>query len=199
MTKPHLYVLLTIPLLLMAGCSYDMRDSSSPQFFDEDILSAQRVFEEEVVRLSSISTRTVNNEIHPQHIFQLGSISPDWTIVDRITNKKSKNKYIEVPLTTTFRYRVLQSSSEEKKPRKVKVYHELLVSSNTNSANPGIFLVFYIASNKYIKWNKGFLNQRFDNSGDMKRYSGLKIYTDLDGRIIRINKYVDALVSTKKS
>lgn len=63
------------------------------------------------------------------------------------------------------------------------------MAPNSNNSQHGVFVVFYIATNKYIKWNKGILNHRFDNSGDMKKYSGLKIYTDLEGRIIRVNKY----------
>ena len=53
-----------------------------------------------------------------------------------------------------------------------------------------------MATNNFIKWNKGLLNYRFDNSGDMKKYSGLKIYTDLEGRIIRVNKYLNGKKTT---
>lgn len=192
MTKSHCFQLwIAFSFVILVGCNKSIKDDSSSQIIDEDILSAQRLFEEEVIRLSDVSTRIVDDKQSPTHIFQLGNISPDWNTSEIIINKKSKvaKKFVEVPISTTFRYRVLQTSSEEKKARRVKVYQELLVAPNSNNSQHGVFVVFYIATNKYIKWNKGILNHRFDNSGDMKKYSGLKIYTDLEGRIIRVNKY----------
>jgi len=172
-------------------------DHTSSQVIDEDVLFAQRLFEEEVLRLSDSSTRTAEDSNRPSHIFQLGTITPDWSSSEIILNKKTKqSKNVEVPISTTFRYRVLQKSSEEKKARRVKVYQELLVTSNSNASQNGVFVVSYIATNNYIKWNKGLLNYRFDNSGDMKKYSGLKIYTDLEGRIIRVNKYLNGKKTT---
>lgn len=177
--------------MLIAGCNKASIDSSNQQILDKDILSAQRLFEEEVVHQATFSTRSTENTNRPTHLFQLGTIAPEWSDAERLFNKKSASKYVEVPLTTTYRYRVLQSSPDEKKARKVKVYQELLVLPDSKNARDGVFLVFYIATNKYIKWNKGILNYRFNNSGNMNKYSGLKIYTDLEGRLIRVNKYLD--------
>ena len=182
MTKSlHVFLWIAFSFVVITSCNKGIMYHTSSQVIDEDVLFAQRLFEEEVLRLSDSSTRTAEDSNRPSHIFQLGTITPDWSSSEIILNKKTKqSKNVEVPISTTFRYRVLQKSSEEKKARRVKVYQELLVTSNSNASQNGVFVVSYIATNNYIKWNKGLLNYRFDNSGDMKKYSGLKIYTDLD-------------------
>lgn len=198
MTKSlHFFLWIAFSFVVITSCNKGIMDHTSSQVIDEDVLFAQRLFEEEVLRLSDSSTRTAKDSNRPSHIFQLGTITPDWSSSEIILNKKTKqSKNVEVPISTTFRYRVLQKSSEEKKARRVKVYQELLVTSNSNASQNGVFVVSYIATNNYIKWNKGLLNYRFDNSGDMKKYSGLKIYTDLEGRIIRVNKYLNGKKTT---
>lgn len=189
--KKKFIAILCIILFLVCGCVKSMSDIVMPRVDRNDILNAQELFEEEVERLSLHATKSEEELTRPDILFNLGCLAPDWQNAEVSVNILSKLHFVETHLTTTFRFRVLQRSVDAKKPRKVKVYHELLVLNEQTKAGRGVYVVFYIASNKYIKWHKGILNDRFNNSGDMRNYSGLKVYTDLRGRIVRVNKYVD--------
>ena len=190
MVRSH-YICLSVTIILagFVGCSKNDYQKSTREIVNEDVLFAQQLFEEDVVRLKVGSTKALGGMTRPTQLFDLGVLAPDWAAAEQCVNGSSLAHNVEAPLTTNFRYRVLQFGPESKRPRKVKAYHELLVASSPGKERSGVFIVFYIATNQYTKWYKGILSQRFTNSGDMKNYSGLKIYTNIEGRIVRINRY----------
>ena len=98
---------------------------------------------------------------------------------------------IETGMNTTYRFRVIQKFEASEKTRRVKCYHSLLVSENPNTGAHGVFVVFLIATSEYNKSHKGILSDWFDNTGNMGDFSGLKLYCNLNGKLIRVNKYVN--------
>lgn len=179
-------------LFYATSCTRELDESE--HFSDGERLTvqvAQSQFAHDVTRTM---TRSSDAEADPYYyqkrfMWNLGTITPDWDAA--ISTQTDRLENIEVPIQTTHRYRVLQSEVDKRGHRRVKCYHKLLIVRDKTNGGMRSFIVFYVGTNDYMKYHKGILSNRFKNDGNMKTFSGLKIYTDLEGRLVRVNKYED--------
>lgn len=99
---------------------------------------------------------------------------------------------MDVPIeSSTYCYRVLQTEPKTGRKRNVKCYHKLVIVKDKKTGKTGNYIVFFIATNKYSRAHRGIISEWFNNDGNMGTFSGLKIYVTLDGRMARVNKYID--------
>ena len=182
-------ILLLNSMILIWSCSYIPPSTSDnfpeTSFTEED---ARIIFEAEVI---SPETRSLtHDDIYYQERFMwnIGEITPDWSTA--VYSKYGNLENIDVQIRSTNRFRVIQKDHNTDKKRTIKCYHKLVIIRNTDTGKYGNFIVFFIATNKYSKTHKGFINEWFTNGGGMGNFSGIKIYTRLDGRIIRVNQYI---------
>ena len=57
------------------------------------------------------------------------------------------------------------------------------------SGSMGCFIAFFIPDREYALSHGGDIGRVLTNGEEMGDYSGVKIYTALDGRRVRVNRY----------
>lgn len=185
------WILLLSLLFFTVSCTRELegRDPFSDSKQVLTVQVAQSQFACDVIQTMTRSSDAASDPHYYQKRFMwnLGTITPDWAAA--ISTRTDRLENIEVPIQTTYRYRVLQSEGNQRVHRRVKCYHKLLIVRDKTNGGMRSFIVFYVGTNDYMKHHKGILSNRFKNDGDMKTFSGLKIYTDLEGRLVRVNKY----------
>lgn len=172
-------------LICVGSCSLDwgeevLHENSEGLSIEE----AKSYFEDAVM---DATTRTLKQSAHPM-MWDLGEIVPDWS---KGTSTISFSLLsADVPIeSSTYRYRVLQTDKETGKKRNVKCYQKLVIAKNRKTGRMGNYIVYFIATNKYSKENRGIISDWFNNDGNMGDFSGVKIYTTLEGRMVRVNKF----------
>ena len=70
-----------------------------------------------------------------------------------------------------------------------KCWHKLLVVEDPKSGNMGCFIAFFIPDRAYALSHGGDIGRVLTNGEEMGDYSGVKIYTTLEGRRVRVNRY----------
>ena len=121
--------------------------------------------------------------------FYLGDIIPEWSNYNINRNNVASLENIETAISTTYKYRVFQKDG--KRSRYTNCYQKLVVSEDMVGDSHGVSVVFFIPTNDYDWGHKKNIDRKFGNDGNMRDYSGLKLYCTLEGKIYRINQYKD--------
>ena len=187
--KLLLKVLLFMSMPVAWSCSFDppQMEAEEEKCSTFTASEAQSVFEGEVMGVLTRSAYYDDSYYRRRFMWNIGEITPDWETAT--CTKAGHLENVDVQIRSTNRYRVIQTDPVTGKQRKVKCYHKLLVAKDVETGRTGNFIVFFIATNQYSKTHKGFINEWFNNDGNMGDFSGLKVYTKLDGKIVRVNKY----------
>lgn len=173
-------IVISLLVVFVSSCNIDDRSSSKES---EEVSEAISLFENEVIRLK--------DKFNPKNAFYFGNIIPDWTVAQCNYNFERHQINVETRINTTYAYRVVQNYVNAKHARKVPCYQHLLVTYNIEKSTSGVFIVLLIPTSEFDRsHSKGWYKQ-LDNCGDMKDYSGLKLYCSLDGKLCRVNQYVN--------
>ena len=70
-----------------------------------------------------------------------------------------------------------------------KCWHKLVVVKDPKSGSMGCFIAFFIPDRAYALSHGGDIGRVLTNGEEMGSYSGVKIYTTLEGRRVRVNRY----------
>ena len=97
---------------------------------------------------------------------------------------------MDVPIKSTYRYRVLRIDEKTQKVYTTTCYQELVVVKDLEG-RMGYKVVLFIPDREYSIKNPGDVSRRLTNGIDMGDYSGLKIYTDIEGRMTRVNRFLN--------
>ena len=172
-------------VLCFGACSYDWDDDFiQKEPSDLSVDEARDFFEKEVMGAATRSADRVEQPL----MWSLGDIIPKWN--KGVPTGASSICSVDVPIeNSTYCYRVIQTDPQTGEESFVKCYHKLVVVKDRKTGKLGNYVVFFIAANDYAKAHPGDVSKRFNNDGEMGDFSGLKIYTTLEGSIIRVNKY----------
>ena len=92
-------------------------------------------------------------------------------------------------MRSDFSFRVLRVDKGSGKVCQTKCRHKLLVVKDPKSGNMGCFIAFFIPDREYALSHGGDIGRVLTNGEEMGDYSGVKIYTTLEGRRVRVNRY----------
>lgn len=170
---------------LFPGESY--LSSDSPQ-----LAEAKTVFESTCIDQLS-DTTAIDTSVFT---LNLGSIVPDWSSAVSSTSSDGDYESIDVNISDSkYRYRVYQKDDQGEDVRIVRCDAKIVIVKDVQSNNSSTFVLFYVPSNEYSRSHGGNIAESVTNFRIPESYSGLKIWTRLDGRLIRVNRYSDGYMS----
>ncbi|MGV8090414.1 MAG: hypothetical protein AB2L24_00930 [Mangrovibacterium sp.] len=182
-------VLLCVVLWVCGGCQKQDWFESDESGVGLPVEEARTFFENDVVGITTRSTERDKAYYTRRFMLPVGDITPQWG--KGVSTKGKRLLSVDVPVETTYRYRGVWTDPATGKKQTVSCYHELVVIKNTETGKMDSYIVFFIGDAGYSKSHKGDISKRFNNGGNMGDFTGVKIYTRLDGRIARVNKYKD--------
>lgn len=178
--------------LMMLSC-----DNYSLLYLEEDsargitIPEAQSIFEKAIAESTSIV------EVNPTSLFlptlNLGCIVPNWSTAKKSQTSNDGFQRIDVEISSTYRYRAYQIVTSVNDTCVVNLLSKLVIVKDELTGNSGCFVEFFVRSNGCMKDNKKGKSVNYPNGEGQYDYSGLKIYTDMAGNIVRVNKYENGL------
>lgn len=116
-----------------------------------------------------------------------GQMSASWSDSDYYNNGITCISGVEIPIEPSYVYRFVLPDSSVVECREEFLY----VNDDASGCGDGVFLMYYVPSPDYVASHPYDIENILDNGGDMKDFSGLKIYTTLDGYPVRINRYFE--------
>lgn len=183
MKQTHLAFSFVLLLVACAACS-DFSSEFTSKDPDVRISYAQKMFEAELQTMNP----TKACQDRPANLFSPGTIDPLWLDAQITDNVFNGMVNVEVPTMTDFLLEATQTDPVSGYEYTVQCRPKLLVTSTIDGDN-GVFLTFFIPAIIDLKSGKNSI-MAYDNSGDMHNFSGTKVYTKIDGSIVRINKYL---------
>ena len=185
--------LLLLPLL-MWGCVDELPVSvEAPYGGNGKGLSVEeaKVFFESYV--SESASRSGEPEEHDNGFYirrlmlPVGDFVPGW---DEGLSTDAPSLYsVDVPMQSDFSFRVLRADKGSGKAYQTKCWHKLVVVKEPETGNMGCFIAFFIPDREYALAHGGDIGRVLTNGEEMGDYSGVKIYTTLEGRRVRVNRY----------
>ena len=117
----------------------------------------------------------------------VGEFVPGWE--EGLSTDAPSLYSVDVPVQSDFSFRVLRVDKGSGKVYQTKCWHKLVVVKDPESGNMGCFIAFFIPDRAYALSHGGDIGRVLTNGEEMGDYSGVKIYTALDGRRVRVNRY----------
>ena len=154
---------------------------------------AQASFENEMMSKAtrSISTRKEDLISFSKHRFPMGNIIPKWSSGEASSASKFAN--YETPIRSSYLYRAWRHKRIGKNKKKewicTKIIHKLLVVKDAKTNKMHNYIELLIPTIHFLNHHRNFNFNQLRNDGNMLGYSGLKVYTTLDGYLIRVNEY----------
>lgn len=119
----------------------------------------------------------------------LGTVSLDWNQVFSVYDERNANDNLEVSFTSQYSIRFYQQGKHGQREY-LDSDRRILLIKNRESQQFGAFVMYMIADEKYTRDHRRVeLNRAFHNDGQYHDFSGLIVYTRLDGHIVRANRY----------
>lgn len=127
---------------------------------------------------------------------ELGALVPDWNSSVISYSTDGKRQSVDVKLKeSTYRYRAYQTGKDEDDVRIVRFDQKLIIVKDLESEKSSCYVLFYIPTNDYARKNKGILTNQTDNFSLPQDFSGLKMWTRLDGTVARIHRYSGSTIT----
>ncbi len=185
--------LLLLPLLL-SGCVDEFPVTTEVPYGGDgkglSVEEAKTFFESYV---SGKASRSVEPEEHDNGFYisrlmlPVGEFVPSWE--EGLSTDAPSLYSVDVPVRSDFSFRVLRVDKGSGKVYQTKCWHKLLVVEDPKSGNMGCFIAFFIPDRAYALSHGGDIGRVLTNGEEMGDYSGVKIYTTLEGRRVRVNRY----------
>ena len=154
---------------------------------------AQASFENEIMNKTtrSISTRKEDLFRFSKHQFPFGNIVPKWNC--GVASNASGTAYYETSIRSSYFFRAWRhkriGKNKKKKWMCTKIIHKLLVMKDLNTNETYNYIELLIPTIHFINHHRTFNFSRITNDGNMMDFSGFKLYTTLDGHLVRVNEY----------
>ena len=154
---------------------------------------AQASFEREMMSKAtrSITTREEDLVSYSRHQFPFGNIIPKWS--SGVASNTSKTAYYETPIRSSYFYRAWRHKRIGKNKKKewicTKIIHKLLVIKDPKTNKTHNYIELFIPTIHFVNHHRTFNYNRLTNDGNMLDFSGFKVYTTLDGHLVRVNEY----------
>lgn len=173
-----------IGLFSLNSCSSIDRDTSIDKNQNQMIEYAKAIFETTCVEQLSLDAVPVT----PINILSLGEIVPDWPSLVATNSYTGSQRAFDISLqSTTYSYRALQGDDDQE----VRLDQKMVVISDEENEASTCYILLYLPTNEYANLHKGKLTEETTNYSIPESFSGLKIWTHLDGSFARVNKYKD--------
>ena len=185
--------LLLLPLLL-SGCVDEFPvPTAVPYGGDGKGLSVEeaKTFFESYV--SGKASRSAGPEEHDNGFYirrlmlPVGEFVPGWE--EGLSTDAPSLYSVDVPVQSDFSFRVLRVDKGSGKVYQTKCWHKLVVVKDPKSGSMGCFIAFFIPDREYALSHGGDIGHVLTYGEEMGDYSGVKIYTTLEGRRVRVNRY----------
>ena len=154
---------------------------------------AQASFENEIMSKATRSSSTRKQDLirFSKHQFPFGDIVPKWSSGEASSVSKFAN--YETPIRSSYLYRAWRHKRMGKNKKKqwmcTKIIHKLLVVKDAKTDKMYNYIELLIPTIHFLNHHRNFNFNQLKNDGNMLDYSGLKVYTTLDGYLIRVNEY----------
>ena len=183
--------LLIILMWLDAGCQdafwLEREGLSDNTLVGLSIRDARTFFEKEIMGDATRAVLSDSAFLKKKFMLPIGDFVPKWSEGVSTANKSLYS--VDIPIESSCKYRVIQRDAVTGQKMAVQCYHKLVVIKDPQTEVMGSYIVFFIATNEFTKAHKGDISKCYNNDGNMGDFSGLKIYTTLEGLILRANKY----------
>ena len=186
-------LLLLLPLLL-SGCVDEIPVSREVPYGGDgkglSVEEAKTFFESYV---SGKASRSVEPEEHDNGFYirrlmlPVGEFVPGWE--EGLSTDAPSLYSVDVPVQSDFSFRVLRVDKGSGKVYQTKCWHKLVVVKDPKSGSMGCFIAFFIPDRAYALSHGGDIGRVLTNGEEMGSYSGVKVYTTLEGRRVRVNRY----------
>ena len=191
--RRHMMPLLLLPLLL-SGCVDEFPVTREVPYGGDgkglSVEEAKTFFESYV---SGKASRSAGPDEHDNGFYirrlmlPVGEFVPGWE--EGLSTDAPSLYSVDVPVQSDFSFRVLRVDKGSGKVYQTKCWHKLVVVKDPESGNMGCFIAFFIPDRAYALSHGGDIGRVLTNGEEMGDYSGVKIYTALDGRRVRVNRY----------
>ena len=191
--RRHVLPLLLLPLLL-SGCVDEFPVTTEVPYGGDgkglSVEEAKTFFESNV---SGKASRSGEPEEHDNGFYirrlmlPVGEFVPSWE--EGLSTDAPSLYSVDVPVRSDFSFRVLRVDKGSGKVYQTKCWHKLVVVKDSESGNMGCFIAFFIPDRAYALSHGGDIGRVLTNGEEMGDYSGVKIYTTLEGRRVRVNRY----------
>ena len=154
---------------------------------------AQASFENEIMSKATrgISTRKEDLIRFSKHQFPFGDIVPKWS--SGVASNTSRTAYYETPIRSSYFYRAwwYKKAGKNKKKKWVctRIIHKLLVMKDPETNKTHNYIELLIPTIHFMNHHRTFNYNRITNDGTMLDFSGFKVYTTLDGHLVRVTEY----------
>ena len=154
---------------------------------------AQASFEDEIMSKVTRGSSTRKQDLirFSKRQFPFGDIVPKWSSGEASSVSKFAN--YETPIRSSYLYRAWRHKRIGKSKKKqwmcTKVIHKLLVVKDAKTDKMYNYIELLIPTIHFLNHHRNFNFNQLKNDGNMLDYSGLKVYTTLDGYLIRVNEY----------
>ena len=186
-------LLLLLPLLL-SGCVDEIPVSREVPYGGDgkglSVEEAKTFFESYV---SGKASRSAGPEEHDNGFYirrlmlPVGEFVPGWE--EGLSTDAPSLYSVDVPVQSDFSFRVLRVDKGSGKVYQTKCWHKLVVVKDPKSGSMGCFIAFFIPDRAYALSHGGDIGRVLTNGEEMGSYSGVKVYTTLEGRRVRVNRY----------
>lgn len=188
------YLFLAAIVLVVAGCTdtieieYD-RDIIGGNGIGLSVSEAREFFEKSMISQSRAGHEPKDDKYYKDRcMLPVGDFVPQWE--EGISTDAPTLFSVDVPIKATYRYRVLRIDEKTQKVYTTTCYQELVVVKDLEG-RMGYKVVLFIPDREYSIKNPGDVSRRLTNGIDMGDYSGLKIFTDIEGRMTRVNRFLN--------
>jgi|GEM_PF-7132767 len=181
----------TIVLYLFSviGCSNMLQQEYQDGRLGID--DAKRIFQDECISLAP-SMKSGRNAGKILFNMPLGSFVPNWKESRYSIDHHTAIESIDILISgNTYKYRAVYKDDEGKNIGSADCYHKLIAVRNTKTKKEACYIVIFIPSRSYSDGHRRETYKRLLNSGPTDDFSGYKIWTRLDGTIVRINEYIE--------
>ena len=153
------------------------------------VIEAKEFFEKSIMSKSRAEQEPKDDKYYKERcMLPVGEFVPQWE--EGISTDAPTLFSVDVPIKATYRYRVLRIDKKTQKVYTTTCYQELVVVKDLEG-RMGYKVVLFIPDREYSIKNPGDVSRRLTNGIDMGDYSGLKIYTDIEGRMTRVNRFLN--------
>lgn len=153
------------------------------------VIEAKEFFEKSIMSKSRTEQEPKDDKYYKERcMLPVGEFVPQWE--EGISTDAPTLFSVDVPIKATYRYRVLRIDKKTQKVYTTTCYQELVVVKDLEG-RMGYKVVLFIPDREYSIKNPGDVSRRLTNGIDMGDYSGLKIYTDIEGRMTRVNRFLN--------
>ena len=184
-TPNNMYIaqLFFISILWLWGCS-----AENEKVYDNSSLSiaeARILFDDAI---SQEITKSPSGK-EKSNMFYRVSFAPIWNMA--LPTKTDEVESIDIPVSEKRRYFVL--SQDGQGFYLTRCHHSITVIKSLENGDTGVYHHFFIpfrdSRDKYKDSYEDELYRGFHNNGFREDFSGLEIYSDLNGNIIKLQRY----------